>query len=221
MSSDYTLGQWSLPEESSDPYNVRTPRTGSISAPTALRKIHRGPVYCIKVMESNRYCTSGSDGVLKIWAETALQAVLKAQKAVVHCLMYSYSHQLMGGGSNGQVFRWDAETQQLLNPVPHHEHQKRVTCISEYNPQTYLSASSDSTVKLWDIRAQRSIVTFSGHADAVSAVMPCIDQGFYSASDQESIYRWECAHESDFQISQSLRSSEVTRDCLWEADERR
>ena len=156
---------------------------------TWTHRAHRSAVNCIKSLGGGRFCTAGCDSMVKVWTESGQIAGMKTDRDLVHSM--DVNSGLTAGAGSGQIYRWDLTTLQLLSNSPIKEHLKSVLWVSNFTPQTYLSASADCTVKLWDVRSQRSIVTFSGHFDAVTSVVAHFDEGFFSSSSDGSVFKWD------------------------------
>ncbi len=57
-------------------------------------------------------------------------------------------------------------------------------CILEFDSQTLISGSSDSTVKVWNMETRKCSRTFRGHADAVTCVIKVNDKRIASGSKE-------------------------------------
>ncbi|KAI5295198.1 hypothetical protein KEM52_002054 [Ascosphaera acerosa] len=74
---------------------------------------------------------------------------------------------LVAGDDGGTIQAFDAGSRAILKTWREHKQPVWVTRFSPAAPTTLLSASDDRTVRLWDLPAEHSIRTFTGHADYV------------------------------------------------------
>ena len=189
VGADYCLCKWEVPKESSDPYFARSQAIGRVMGPSQRLRVHKGPINCIRTIgSSGKFCTSACDGLLKIWSGSTQVSSIKSPQEIIQSVAVSTC--LIGGTRSGHILKWDISTLQLIAPVLLQEHRRRVREVRAFNPLTFLSASEDRSVKLWDLRTQRSIASFSGHPSSVTSVLPNLDIGFFSSSDCQ-VWKWD------------------------------
>ena len=84
----------------------------------------------------------------------------------IHDTMTVDAFKLLSGDENGVVSKWDIETStQELNLL---EHRLGVRALARVNENTFISGSVDTSILLWDLRAQRdSAGELQGQCDAV------------------------------------------------------
>ena len=189
VGTDYCLCRWELPEESTDPYLARNQTIGRVMAPNKKFRAHKGPINCINSIGTTRkFCTAACDGVIKIWSGTAQTGCIQSSQDIIQCI--SVGECLVAGARSGHLHRWDLTTLQAISPALMHEHYRCIRSVSYFNPLTVLTASDDRNVKLWDLRTQRSIASFSGHPDSVTSVVANLDLGFFAGTDCE-VWQWD------------------------------
>lgn len=188
VGADYCLCKWELSAESNDPYLARSQAVGRVMGPSHRFRAHKGAINCIKGIGSGRFCTAGCDGLIKIWSGSTQVNVIKSSTDIIQSM--AVSSFLLAGARSGRILQWDLATWQPISPAMMHEHRRGIRAVAAFNPPTFLSASEDRCVKLWDLRAQRSIASFSGHPDSVSSVLPYLDIGFFCSSDCQ-VWKWD------------------------------
>lgn len=190
VGADYSLCKWEVPKETNDPYFVRSQAIGRVMGPIQRLRAHKGPINCIRTISSSgRFCTSACDQLLKIWSGSTQISCVKCPQEVVQSIAVSTC--MIGGTRSGHILKWDIATLQPISaPALLQEHRRRVREVKFFNMLTFLSASEDRCVKLWDLRTQRSIASFSGHPSSVTSVHPNLDIGFFSSSDGQ-VWKWD------------------------------
>ena len=186
--ADYCLCKWELCRESNDPYSARSQVVGRVMGPSDRFRAHKGAINCIKAIDSGRFCTAGCDGLIKVWHGSTQVQAIKSPSEIVQSIAISTF--LLAGSRSGRILKWDLATWQASSPAMVHEHRRGIRAVAAFNPPTFLSASEDRCVKLWDLRAQRSIASFSGHPDSVSSVLPYLDIGFFCSCACQ-VWKWD------------------------------
>jgi hypothetical protein len=87
----------------------------------------------------------------------------------IHAIMAVDAFKLLSGDENGVVSKWDIETStQELSLL---EHRLGVRALARVNENTFVSGSVDTSILLWDLRAQRdSAGELQGQCDAVTKI---------------------------------------------------
>ncbi|KAJ1732097.1 hypothetical protein LPJ72_003602 [Coemansia sp. Benny D160-2] len=118
-------------------------------------------------VDPTRLCSGSDDGKVKIWTTNRQQSVMTIEgKANVCCVRFSPVHSnIMSFGSadhNVHCFDLRAPSQPLCVL---RGHSKAVSYTRFLSPDEIVSASTDSSLKLWSLRSQECVRTFSGHTN--------------------------------------------------------
>ena len=132
---------------------------------------HSDYVRCLAgAREANWVASGGFDRKIKLWdvQEGRTNAVLElpSPPASVYSLATTRSGNLLAAGTPERVIRcWDPRSKKQVARLGGHTDNVRALVFSEEG-KWLLSASSDSTVKLWSLTAQKLLHTFSHHASS-------------------------------------------------------
>ncbi|KAL8916196.1 MAG: hypothetical protein Q9208_008648 [Pyrenodesmia sp. 3 TL-2023] len=74
---------------------------------------------------------------------------------------------LVAGDESGAIQVFDVHSRAILKTWKEHKQPVWTTKFSPTDNTTLMSASDDRTVRLWDLPAQQSVTTFTGHQDYV------------------------------------------------------
>ncbi|XP_076459006.1 uncharacterized protein LOC143292527 isoform X2 [Babylonia areolata] len=134
--------------------------------------------------------TVSDPSILRLDANPECTAVLPRDEAVT-------------GLRNGDLVIWSMRTgqpsRQLLSGTGQHAHAREVKAVARSEDGKYLvSASTDGTLKLWDMETERHIDTLSGHTDEVwcCAISPD-SEIIVSGSRDKTIRLWRLKNGSE------------------------
>ncbi|KAJ1901995.1 hypothetical protein LPJ81_003668 [Coemansia sp. IMI 209127] len=118
-------------------------------------------------VDPTRLCSGSDDGKVKIWTTNRQASVMTIEgKANVCCVRFSPTHSnIMSFGSadhNVHCFDLRSPNQPLCVL---RGHRKAVSYTRFLSPDEIISASTDSSLKLWSLRSQECVRTFSGHTN--------------------------------------------------------
>ncbi|KAG5361461.1 UBP9-binding protein [Yarrowia sp. C11] len=169
---------------------------------TVLVGHHRDYVKCIAERgeaDPTWAATGGLDQQIIIWDLEALKqrAVMKptssnqAARSQRHLSLYSLaasssgSQLVVGGGPDGIIRCWDArEPERVQAMLVGHTDNVRALVLPEDvggTPGGLISASSDGTVRLWDVGMRKVVSTLDSHVDSVWSLSMTDPQTLYSA----------------------------------------
>ncbi|KAJ2796373.1 hypothetical protein H4S07_006239, partial [Coemansia furcata] len=118
-------------------------------------------------VDPTRLCSGSDDGKVKIWTTNKRSSVMTIEgKANVCCVRFNPLHGniLIFGSADHNVHCFDLRMpKQPLSVL--RGHRKAVSYTRFLSPDEIISASTDSSLKLWNMRTQECVRTFSGHTN--------------------------------------------------------
>ncbi|KAJ2458974.1 hypothetical protein GGF42_001744 [Coemansia sp. RSA 2424] len=114
-----------------------------------------------------RLCSGSDDGKVKIWTTNRRSSVMTIEgKANVCCVRFNPLHGniLVFGSADHNVHCFDLRSPKQPLCVLR-GHRKAVSYTRFLSPDEIISASTDSSLKLWNMRTQECVRTFSGHTN--------------------------------------------------------
>ncbi|AOW03671.1 YALI0D06435p [Yarrowia lipolytica CLIB122] len=169
---------------------------------TVLVGHHRDYVKCIAERgqaDPTWAATGGLDQQIIIWDLVALKqrAVMKptssnqAARSQQHLSLYSLaasssgSQLVVGGGPDGIIRCWDAREPERVQAmlVGHTDNVRSIVLPEDVGgtPGGLISASSDGTVRLWDVGMRKVVSTLDSHVDSVWSLSMTDPETLYSA----------------------------------------
>ncbi|GJN91586.1 hypothetical protein Rhopal_004609-T1 [Rhodotorula paludigena] len=140
--------------------------------PTPIGR-HADYVRCLATgRDSNWVASAGFDRKIKLWdvvqgRSNAPIVELASPPGSVYSLGTTPTGSLIAAGTPERIVRvWDPRSRKQVSRLGGHTDNIRAVLLSD-DGKFLLSASSDSTVKLWSLAAQKCLHTFSHHADSV------------------------------------------------------
>ncbi|BGP12717.1 hypothetical protein JCM10213_008855 [Rhodosporidiobolus nylandii] len=135
---------------------------------------HGDYVRCLATGQNTNWVASGGfDRKIKLWdvqeGRTGSLPLLElpSPPASVYSLGTTPTGSLVAAGTPERVVRvWDPRSRKQVSRLGGHTDNIRAVLLAD-DGKWLLSASSDSTVKLWSLAAQKCLHTFSNHASAV------------------------------------------------------
>jgi WD40 repeat protein len=82
-------------------------------------------------------------------------------------------------------------TYTVHTPRPTDGHSRTVNALALVSPTVLASASSDKSIKLWDLRTHTCLATLTGHSDRVFALALVSPTVLASGSLDKSIKLWQ------------------------------
>lgn len=121
-----------------------------------------------------------------------LLSVFLLSLGIIYCLVAT-GYYVLSGGQDKNINLFNARTAELVSTFSGHSQEvfdlalpppPLATSPSSPTATTFLSASGDRSVALWDVPTQRILRRFTAHSHRVSAVQYVGQQGLASASDR-------------------------------------
>ncbi|KAJ2158073.1 hypothetical protein GGF46_004038 [Coemansia sp. RSA 552] len=145
-------------------------------------------------VDPTRLCSGSDDGKVKVWATNRRASVMTIEgKANVCCVRFNPLHgNIVSFGSadhNVHCFDLRAPKQPLCVL---RGHRKAVSYTRFLTPDEIISASTDSTLKLWNLRTQECVRTFAGHANEKNFVglTTCAGDWIACGSENNAMYAY-------------------------------
>ncbi|KPA76585.1 hypothetical protein ABB37_07455 [Leptomonas pyrrhocoris] len=107
--------------------------------------------------DGNRFLTSGTDKYIRLWNRQSAQAEKYFSSSSIALSLDTSSHYLLAGCADHIVRFWDTNSLRMLEMTGHTE--KVVAACLSSSAQHAFTASSDGTIKLWDIRRREALRT--------------------------------------------------------------
>jgi katanin p80 WD40 repeat-containing subunit B1 len=157
---------------------------------------HKGKINCAMIgpKSGQTIVTGGDDKVVNIWnmfrngSNDTPQAPifrLLGHSSAVHCVAFDRNEEcIVAGSEKGSIRMWDLGTfNSLDSTLPSSNnvnqnvrvfgpgHKSCVTCV-DFHPfgSYFASGSSDTNVKVWDIRTRSNLQTYKGHDSGVTSL---------------------------------------------------
>ncbi|KAJ1823840.1 hypothetical protein LPJ73_009367, partial [Coemansia sp. RSA 2703] len=139
-------------------------------------------------VDPTRLCSGSDDGKVKIWTTNRRTSVMTIEgKANVCCVRFNPLHGniLSFGSADHNVHCFDLRS-------PKHPlyvlrgHRKAVSYTRFLSPDEIISASTDSSLKLWNLQTQECVRTFTGHANEKNFVGLTTSGGEWIACGSEN-----------------------------------
>ncbi|CAD6190479.1 unnamed protein product [Caenorhabditis auriculariae] len=136
------------------------------------------------------------DGAVRLWTQTGhLRNTLEAQKGPISALRWNYNGDyLISSSVDKSVVAWDLRNTTASKAAIAQQfsvHNTSVVDISWVSYDSFISCSTDKTIKLCEIGMEGSRKTFLGHTDDINAVSynhNC--NRFASCSDDRTVKIW-------------------------------
>ncbi|HEY9693937.1 MAG TPA: hypothetical protein V6D15_17175 [Oculatellaceae cyanobacterium] len=108
------------------------------------------PISAIALTPDNQIASSGEDGIIRLWGlQTGkCSSILTGNLSSVESVAISPDAYIAAGSVNGMISLWQLPTGLLINSFKGHLGQV-TSGVFSFDGQTYISGSSDGTIKIW------------------------------------------------------------------------
>ncbi|KAK4522128.1 hypothetical protein GAYE_FCTG49G0007 [Galdieria yellowstonensis] len=142
-------------------------------------------------VEPTKFASASDDGKVKIWSSLQLHSVSTIEnRANVCCVQFhpTLEHLISFGCADHQVYMYDLrQTKQALHIL--RGHRKAVSYIKFFDDFHLVSASTDNTLKLWNISQSSVQRTFQGHQNEKNFVgLSTSDEYIACGSENNAVY---------------------------------
>jgi WD40 repeat protein/tRNA A-37 threonylcarbamoyl transferase component Bud32 len=175
---------------------------------------------CVAFSPDGRWlATGGIQGEVRVWDLQTHQAEWTfSSRSLVHCLAFSPDGSQLASGGSSRIDLWDTKTKPAAEGKPRpllslQGHTGKILALA-FSPDNPLlaSASSDRTIKLWDLGSGDETQTLRGHEDGVTGVLFTPDgKQLISAGGIGDIKFWN-PHESQEALERPGQQAVVTGD---------
>jgi WD40 repeat protein len=117
--------------------------------------------------------------------EFNIQARWHAHDGGVNCLLLASSNQLVSGGKDGHITRW--EGQERVKSIP--AHRGVIYGILEVG-ESLISCSRDKSIKVWEMETWKPLQKITFHQQSVNQLVQQNVHSFVTASDDHRIAHW-------------------------------
>ena len=133
------------------------------------------------------------------WGTNMPCTELQQHEGYVSCCRFANNEQILTASGDASCILWDIDSQTDIHCFAEHDRDVQSVAFvqsvggnktSNENKNIFVSGSSDSTAKVWDIREGQSIATFKGHVSDINSVQWFPDgqpNTFASGSDDASV----------------------------------
>ncbi|KAI7868491.1 WD40-repeat-containing domain protein [Spinellus fusiger] len=157
-----------------------------------LFKGHKGPVTCMALTHNGAYLWTGSwDKTIKKWNTATAECLLTLQghDDFIKCIAVSDTF-LYSGSSDKCIFKWNITADEPTCQAVMKEHTRPIEGLAFAEDGGYLfSASTDLTIKKWDLAKDICVQTFSGHETSIYSIKVHEDE-LWTASADKTVRRW-------------------------------
>lgn len=148
---------------------------------SSIYRCHQSPIRCVDInSEETNFCTSSDDKTIKIWSATATNKCISTFSGVhtnwVRHARYSKLSPFLFGscGDDGLICIWDTRTKPQNRAAIKLKSRGRSTHYLgiQWHPNCkYIisSGSTDSSIRIWDLRYEKSIQSYQIHEGIVTS----------------------------------------------------
>ena len=173
-SSDYTLKMWQLSE---DRFQVRAECVFSTYA-------HKSKIKHLAVQSDHSLCSVGEEPFCYLWSLKPLKLKKRSKiplSTSPSSLLCPSPLTLLSGSPTGLIFVTSIE--EAVGAAEYRGHCGAVTDLESVGTNTFLSASFDASIRLWDFRTKESVTVMREHRDTVNRVLQWDEYAFFSAGE--------------------------------------
>ena len=142
------------------------------------------------------FSVSCQDGTTRIFETVGFNEIVTLNShnggATVSCFDLNNSDIILTGGKDAHLNFWKWESSELISSIPAHNYVIYDICY--LNSETFITASRDKTIKIWDAITNQVIQRLDsksgGHKHSVNRLIKVNEVTFASVSDDKRIIIW-------------------------------
>ncbi|KAB0795078.1 hypothetical protein PPYR_11917 [Photinus pyralis] len=171
-------------------------RTSNLFAPIMLLEGHEGEIFTLEFHPEGQYlASSGFDRRIFLWSvygECENLSVMSGHTGAVMELHFSPdgSH-IFTASTDHTLGLWDIATGQRVKKYKGHTNFVNSCQGARRGPQTLVSGSDDSTIRLWDTRKRNSVSTISTPYQVTAVTFSDTAEHIYSSGIDNEIKVWD------------------------------
>lgn len=181
-------------------------RTSSLPSPTMQLSGHKGSVYCLEYSPSGEtLASSGFDMNVLLWSHSDYNNfnVLNGHKNAVLDLKWLDDSHLITASADKTLGYWDANTGDRIRSFKSHTMIVNAvdtavagtttgsSASNNPHPNLFVSASDDSTAKVWDARQKRETSTLELDFQVTAIALDASNQIAYTGGIDNTITAWD------------------------------
>jgi Prp8 binding protein len=171
-------------------------RTSNLQAPIMQLTGHGAEIYSLKFSPDGQALASGSfDRHIFLWKtyeDCPNYMMLKGHRnAVLEVQWTSDGDRILSCSADKTVRAWDARTGDQVKKSTEHDSFVNSVCPMRRGPPLFVSGSDDATIKVWDHRSRRSVVTFREKFQVTAVAFADAGDQVYSGGLDNSIKVWD------------------------------
>jgi WD40 repeat protein len=164
--------------------------TGGVRQGQPLLSGHAMGVRGLVALSDREWWTAGDEGLLQRWLDGKPQGeAVKTGHGQLHTLAQSVDGQLISGGSDGMLRRWDRRSGRSLGP-PQPSGHNEVWSLAVLPNGDWISGGREGSLRWWH-QGKPSGRTLASGQGAVSAVLAMPDGGFFTGGDDGRLRHWD------------------------------
>ncbi|PVZ99501.1 hypothetical protein BB558_004502 [Smittium angustum] len=145
--------------------------------------------------DPNKLCSGSDDGKVKIWSLNTRSSVMTIEgKANICCVRFNpeLGNMVAFGSADHDIHYYDIRSARQPLAILK-EHRKAVSYVRFFSPNLVVSASTDSTLKLWDLKTNKCVRTYQGHTNEKNFVgLSVSSSGWLSCgSENNTVYTYD------------------------------
>ncbi|KAG1442260.1 hypothetical protein G6F56_011142 [Rhizopus delemar] len=129
---------------------------------------------CAYAPSGRLVASGGLDNVCSIYSLSSLEKPkreLMGHTGYISCCRFLNDEQILTSSGDTNCMLWDIERGVKTSEFSQHTGDVMSLSNSPTNPNVFISGACDAVAKVWDIRTERCVQTFSGHESDINAIL--------------------------------------------------